>query len=79
MLIHFLQLLILFNLDYLEFRFFYKERNLLIDIFIQELAAIEFEAFEEERELLKAFVAKNNFSETKFQLLTLKWIIAKTL
>ena len=71
--IHSLQLLILFNLDYLEFRFFYKERNLLIDIFIQELAAIEFEAFEEEKEILKAFVAKNNFSKTKFQLLASKY------
>ena len=71
--IHSLQLLILFNLDYLEFRFFYKERNLLIDIFIQELATIEFEAFEEEKELLKAFVAKNNFSKTKFQLLASKY------
>ena len=63
--IHSLQLLILFNLDYLEFRFFYKERNLLIDIFIQELAAIEFEAFEEEK-VIESICCKIIFLKPSF-------------
>ena len=42
-------------MNYLEFQFIYKERTPLLDIFIQELASIEFEAFEEEKNVLKAF------------------------
>lgn len=60
-------------MNYLEFQFIYKERTPLLDIFIQELASIEFEAFEEEKNVLKAFVSENKFSNNNFKLLASKY------
>ena len=64
MLILFLRSLILFDLDYLEFKFFFKDRTPIIELFIQELADINFEAFEEDSNFIKAFIAEGNFIET---------------
>jgi len=73
MLILFLRSLILFDLDYLEFKFFFKDRTPIIDLFIQELADINFEAFEEDSNFIKAFIAEGNFLETKLNLLMDKY------
>jgi ribosomal protein L11 methyltransferase len=54
-------------LDYIEIQFVLKERVPIIDIFIQEIADLGFDAFQENLNILSSFIPSNNYNEKKLQ------------
>lgn len=54
-------------MDYIEIQFVLKERVPIIDIFIQEIADLGFDAFQENLNILSSFIPSNNYNEKKLQ------------
>jgi ribosomal protein L11 methyltransferase len=54
-------------LDYIEIQFVLKERVPIIDVFIQEIADLGFDAFQENLNILSSFIPSNNYNEKKLQ------------
>ena len=60
-------------MDYIEIQFFLKERVPIIDIFIQEISDIGFDAFEEKLTTLSAYVPLSIYSEERLKSLVDKY------
>tara|TARA_B110000483_G_scaffold80640_1_gene100338 strand:+ start:446 stop:1270 length:825 start_codon:yes stop_codon:yes gene_type:complete len=60
-------------LDYIELQFVLKERVPIIDIFIQEISDIGFDAFEEKLTTLSAYVPLSIYSEERLKSLVDKY------
>jgi|TARA_B110000305_G_C19431339_1_gene636419 ribosomal protein L11 methyltransferase len=60
-------------LDYIEIQFVLKERVPIIDIFIQEISDIGFDAFEEKLTTLSAYVPLSIYSEERLKSLVDKY------
>ena len=58
---------------YIEFQFFFDDRNPIIDVFKQGLADIGFEAFQEDSTFFKAYIPKKLFNKQEFDLIYLKY------
>jgi len=56
-------------LDYLEIQFVLKERVPIIDVFIQEIADLGFDAFQENLNILSSYIPSINYNEKKLQVL----------
>ena len=54
-------------MDYIEIQFVLKERVPIIDVFIQEIADLGFDAFQENLNILSSFIPSNNYNEKKLQ------------
>jgi ribosomal protein L11 methyltransferase len=54
-------------LDYIEIQFVLKERVPLIDVFIQEIADLGFDAFQEKYNILSSYIPLFNYNEKKLQ------------
>jgi len=54
-------------LDYIEIQFVLKERVPIIDVFIQEIADLGFDAFQENLNILSSFIPLINYNEKKLQ------------
>ena len=54
-------------MDYLEIQFVLKERVPIIDLFIQEIADLGFDAFQEKHNILSSYIALINYNEKKLQ------------
>ena len=54
-------------MDYLEIQFVLKERVPIIDVFIQEIADLGFDAFQEKHNILSSYIALINYNEKKLQ------------
>jgi len=54
-------------LDYIEIQFVLKERVPIIDVFIQEIADLGFDAFHENLNILSSFIPSINYNEKKLQ------------
>ena len=54
-------------MDYKEIQFVLKERVPIIDVFIQEIADLGFDAFQENLNILSSFIPSNNYNEKKLQ------------
>ncbi|MFL2589810.1 MAG: 50S ribosomal protein L11 methyltransferase [Parvicellaceae bacterium] len=58
---------------YLEFQFFFDDRNPIVDVFKQVLADIGFEAFQEGSTFFKAYIPQKLYNKQKFDLIYLKY------
>ncbi len=58
---------------YLEFQFFFDDRNPIVDVFKQALADIGFEAFQEGSTFFKAYIPQKLYNKQKFNLIYLKY------
>lgn len=58
---------------YLEFQFFFDDRNPIVDVFKQVLADIGFEAFQEGSTFFKAYIPQKLYIKQKFDLIYLKY------
>ena len=58
---------------YLEFQFFFDDRNPIVDVFKQVLADIGFEAFQEGSIFFKAYIPQKLYNKQKFDLIYLKY------
>lgn len=56
-------------MDYLEIQFVLKERVPIIDVFIQEIADLGFDAFQENLNILSSYIPSINYNEKKLQVL----------
>ena len=56
-------------MDYLEIQFVLKERVPIIDVFIQEIADLGFDAFKENLNILSSYIPSINYNEKKLQVL----------
>ena len=54
-------------MDYIEIQFVLKERVPIIDVFIQEIADLGFDAFQENLNILSSFIPSINYNEKKLQ------------
>jgi len=54
-------------LDYIEIQFVLKERVPIIDVFIQEIADLGFDAFQENLNILSSYIPSINYNEKKLQ------------
>ena len=54
-------------MDYIEIQFVLKERVPIIDVFIQEIADLGFDAFHENLNILSSFIPSINYNEKKLQ------------
>jgi ribosomal protein L11 methyltransferase len=54
-------------LDYTEIQFVLKERVPIIDVFIQEIADLGFDAFQENLNILSSYIPSINYNEKKLQ------------
>ena len=54
-------------MDYIEIQFVLKERVPIIDVFIQEIADLGFDAFQENLNILSSFIPLINYNEKKLQ------------
>ena len=54
-------------MDYIEIQFDLKERVPIIDVFIQEIADLGFDAFQENLNILSSFIPSINYNEKKLQ------------
>ena len=54
-------------MDYIEIQFVLKERVPIIDVFIQEIADLGFDAFQENLNVLSSFIPSINYNEKKLQ------------
>jgi ribosomal protein L11 methyltransferase len=54
-------------LDYIEIQFVLKERVPIIDVFIQEIADLGFDAFKENLNILSSYIPSINYNEKKLQ------------
>jgi len=54
-------------LDYIEIQFVLKERVPIIDVFIQEIADLGFDAFQENYNILSSYIPSINYNEKKLQ------------
>ena len=54
---------------YLEFQFFFDNRNPIIDVFKQDLADIGFEAFQEDTTYFKGYIPQETFNKQEFDLI----------
>jgi len=54
-------------LDYIEIQFVLKERVPIIDVFIQEIADLGFDAFQENLNILSSFIPSINYNEKKLK------------
>lgn len=60
-------------MNYLEFQFFFDNRNPIVDVFKQELADIGFEAFQEDLTYFKGYIPKDSFNKKDFDLIYLNY------
>ncbi len=54
-------------MDYIEIQFVLKERVPIIDVFIQEIADLGFDAFQEDLNILSSYIPSINYNEKKLQ------------
>ena len=54
-------------MDYIEIQFVLKERVPIIDVFIQEIADLGFDAFQENLNILSSYIPSINYNEKKLQ------------
>ena len=54
-------------MDYIEIQFVLKERVPIIDVFIQEIADLGFDAFQENYNVLSSYIPSINYNEKKLQ------------
>ena len=54
-------------MDYTEIQFVLKERVPIIDVFIQEIADLGFDAFQENLNILSSYIPSINYNEKKLQ------------
>ena len=54
---------------YLEFQFFFDDRNPIVDVFKQDLADIGFEAFQEDTTFFKGYIPQKTFNKQEFDLI----------
>jgi len=54
-------------LDYIEIQFVLKDRVPIIDVFIQEIADLGFDAFQENLNILSSYIPSINYNEKKLQ------------
>ncbi len=54
-------------MDYIEIQFVLKERVPIIDVFIQEIADLGFDAFQEKHNILSSYIPLFNYNEKKLQ------------
>ena len=54
-------------MDYIEIQFSLKERVPIIDIFIQEIADLGFDAFQEKLNILSSYIPSITYNEKKLQ------------
>ena len=54
-------------MDYIEIQFVLKERVPIIDVFIQEIADLGFDAFQENLNILSSYILSINYNEKKLQ------------
>lgn len=60
-------------MDYLEIQFILKERVPIIDVFIQEIADLGFDAFQENLNILSSYIPLINYNEKKLQELLINY------
>ena len=60
-------------MNYLEFQFFFDNRNPIVDVFKQSLADIGFEAFQEDSSFFKGYIPKKTLNKKDFDLIYLKY------
>ena len=54
-------------MDYIEIQFVLKDRVPIIDVFIQEIADLGFDAFQENLNILSSYIPSINYNEKKLQ------------
>ena len=54
-------------MDYIEIQFVLKERVPIIDVFIQEISDLGFDAFQENLNILSSYIPSINYNEKKLQ------------
>ena len=54
-------------MDYIEIQFVLKDRVPIIDVFIQEIADLGFDAFQENYNILSSYIPSINYNEKKLQ------------
>ena len=59
---------------YLEFHFFFDNRNPIVDVFKQDLADIGFEAFQEDTTFFKGYIPQKKYNKQEFDLIYQKYI-----
>ena len=60
-------------MDYIEIQFVLRERAPIIDVFIQEIADLGFDAFQEELNILSSYIPSLTYSEKKLNTLVDKY------
>ena len=58
---------------YLEFQFFFDDRNPIVDVFKQDLADIGFEAFQEDTSFFKGYIPHEIYNKQEFDLVYQKY------